>query len=526
MEAIFPVKDFFLRSKRWLEDVELYEELYGRWQASTRRRSPVSTAVTNEDLLILRKLRLEEGGKDVRSFVNFFFRDEIAKARRRILEEPILNDVITKDDLQYTRAATKATIRKQVGAARWSCQFDFKSWYDQIPLSPEIRKFFGVVLRGKTYRLKSLPMGGRQSCEVAQAVTWYLLSFDRPTSVQVATCIDNVRFTSDDREALQAAAQTFLERCNRVGAQINDPEVGVPERIKARDEFCGEVYDYAQKTRQLSDRTVAKIDAVVDLLRRCFVQRRAGGFFTYRRYAAIFGLVFYVSEVLLLELPRSAVKEYCRAMVDTTNFERRDWDRELPAHLFQVAAAASIEALLLVAKNNAPVPVSGRAHRAPFMTIVTDASATGWGAVALCDETVTHRHGQWSVDDLRSGRLTSSVSAEPLGVLRACLSLLEVGASGTVVILTDHQGLVAAAGAGFVWCDVYAETFSRLTELFPGVDFLFRWVDGERNLADSASRGAPVARSREEVIAALDGSLGKTELSVPNQARRQQEWML
>ena len=103
--------------------------------------------------------------------------------------------------------------------------------------------------------------------------------FDRPASVTVATIIDNIRFTGDDRAELIAAAKIFVERCAVVGAQLNDPEKSVEQRVTENDDFSGENYDYKAKTRRLTAKTLTKVSAV----ELNGVSREV---FTYRRYAA------------------------------------------------------------------------------------------------------------------------------------------------------------------------------------------------------------------------------------------------
>ena len=48
----------------------------------------------------------------------------------------------------------------------------------------------------------------------------------------------------DDRTELIAAAKIFVERCAAVGAQLNDPEKSVEQRVTENDDFSGENYDY------------------------------------------------------------------------------------------------------------------------------------------------------------------------------------------------------------------------------------------------------------------------------------------
>ena len=60
--------------------------------------------------------------------------------------------------------------------------------------------------------LTRLPMGQRQSVEVAQGATNVLLSFDHRGATS-QSCIDNVRFVGTKAEVLQAASTFIAARC-------------------------------------------------------------------------------------------------------------------------------------------------------------------------------------------------------------------------------------------------------------------------------------------------------------------------
>jgi hypothetical protein len=98
--------------------------------------------------------------------------------------------------------------------------FDFASFYDALPLSPEVREYFRFKIRGILFELNTLAMGQRQACQVAQAVCDAVCDFDMP-DVALATYIDNVRFCSRYPKALAAAVRTFLRRVKEVGLDLN-----------------------------------------------------------------------------------------------------------------------------------------------------------------------------------------------------------------------------------------------------------------------------------------------------------------
>jgi hypothetical protein len=101
--------------------------------------------------------------------------------------------------------------------------FDFKTWFLQLMVHPEVARYFGTRLsHGALYILKGVPMGWSWACAIAHAIT---VAFAREvvrelgipeTSMFAAFCIDNsiiaIRDGSVDANALLAAVDTVARR--------------------------------------------------------------------------------------------------------------------------------------------------------------------------------------------------------------------------------------------------------------------------------------------------------------------------
>lgn len=515
---------FFNRAIRWLTETGPYEEMYRRSSVMECRGVMQSRlAFPQQDMEKLKESKLRELAADEipgKMFVRGMPRDEEAKKRRRILFEPFMNDVMRRDDLQYFRQSERDVLRRQVQERKFNLQFDFASYYDQFELKSNIQPYYCVrttnaanqnkklsshsqldvsnELAGSptsgytTFCLKNLPMGGRHSCEVAQAVTWAILDGICPKGVEVATIIDNVRFVSDDFELIKKVGDEFLRRCAKANATLNDADKTVSERILQLECFSGEVYDFASKTRCLPPKTVEKLK--VASLVMAGVSEGKG--ITYRQFAAVNGLVMYATDVLAVPIIRiqNILKEYAGVMVETSHFLcPAHWDRKMTARLREGNAIATLLESLTM---NLAVPVVSQLDSCE-LTLVTDASAWGWAALAIrhSDGSVVTSGGPWSDDDRRFGRLQSSVTAEPLGILKGVISSVD-GGTRSARILTDHQPLVCAAQTkGRIVCEKYAECLARLDALYPTCTFVFAHVAGEvmgELGVDQASRGEQV----------------------------------
>lgn len=489
--------------------------------------------------LTQRLRRIQDEDMADRAYVRLFARTEEEKARRRILGEPLLNDNIEADDLQYAPPTEKRTIRRQVAEAADGAvqiQYDFQSYYDQFPLGAAGR-FFCVPTRSHGMcELVNLPMGAKFSCCVAQVVTWALLSFTRPADVQVATCIDNVRFCGS-RENVLAAAREFEARCAFVGAQFNDAHLSTEDRVTTSGVFCGEEYDFVHRTRRLNEKSITKLKTTAEVIATIW-SNRVSKRVSYRQVAAIYGVLSYSAEVLRVDLCslRSSLTAYCNLMKDTACFSTPDeWDQQVPEAKLIAFDWGAMEKKALECAHNIPVPAFDK-QRDREVLIVTDASRWGWasmaffagGAVGYCAE-------PWTDEDHRNYRLESSVQAEPLAMVRAATR--HFGGTrvdgGTVIFATDHAGMVFASARAAdrphdVKCEHYYNAIQRLRQLFPGAGFAIVFIGGKENPTDAGSRGstdaggAPI--SANEVLARTKTA---TELiAVQDKKRVRKPWML
>jgi len=153
-----------------------------------------------------------------RSSCNVFAVLEAIKNRRRGITEPLLNDYIFDSDLPNLTLPSKQFIRQRMSTAKFFVQLDAKAYFDQFGLSEEVAGFFGV---GDLLLQRTLPMGFRPSCHIAQRISERLLDMGI-SEVLVAAYIDNFLFWSDDLQQLRKAVDTFLERCRLAGILINE----------------------------------------------------------------------------------------------------------------------------------------------------------------------------------------------------------------------------------------------------------------------------------------------------------------
>ena len=416
---------------------------------------------------------LTKSGKFVscrpRCSVKSFSIPEWSKERRRPLFWPDLNASISRDLLLKDYIPLKREIRKKVFHSEWSVQFDFASWYDQLPMDAEISPLFSVD--GKTC-LRSLPMGFRPSAEVAHIITEVIADFPLPEGVNVVVYIDNIRFGGLNKVDVQKAASDFLARADKVGAVLNERSC-VPKR---QEDFLGERFNLTKKTRCLTKKTLDKVRAALTVLPSRM---------SYRQVAAVFGLSFFCSEVLDLPLAKhfKAMRYYRKTMAAVDH-----WDNVAPS--LSDEDKKSLTCWLKAILHNKPVPTWTSDESFPTLTIYCDASAYGWGAVCVSSSGVKEAGAPWSEEEKSRHNVQLSTVAEPLAVNKAVAAFVSTSCQH-VKIMSDHQGLIFAGNAGYGKGLDYNNMCLKLLEAFPDTTFSFEFIPGELNvLADALSRNA------------------------------------
>lgn len=487
------LREFLLRALRWLDDVEEYTKAGVHIFVLPSARLKQGRFFDSDILLMREHEKIEEVTDELSIWGTLlgFWTPEWSKERRRPIFAPDTNAVTEAEPLKYkSRSEVRAELNFG-GSDREVYSFDFAAYYDQFILAPEVRKLFCFRHGGSIFRLTRLPMGLRQACLVAQATTWALA--DVPIEgVCVTTMIDNVRFIGP-QHLVRPAVERFLKRCKQVRAVLNGLDlqamdldhIDFGELAVHRETFLGEEYDYDRRTVCVGSKSI-------DKLRWSWSQRTR---WTLRRFAAHISLLFYGSSTLGIRLCFffDILRQFRRLMSDIS-FGTRHWDQplgEIPASSF-----TELETWTNTMLRNEPRSLSFNKKDDDFThVVITDASRTGWGALSVSIETgsVIFEKDTWNACHDTYAR---STDAEPEGVFRAINRFIPPKAKFNVLVVTDHQPLVYAAGAG------YAKGFSanlllRRLAAFRS-RFTFVHIKGADNwIADGFSRQQ------------LDGSTGE-----------------
>lgn len=446
------------QSLRWVEDFEWYSQF--KLPPLRKHR----TRFTAEDIIAL-----EQAEKfvlcDPICSCDSFSVPEWDRERKRPIFHPDINSAIDKSSLIKGIIPLKQRVRENAASSRWSVQFDFASWYDQLPLDSKISPLFCFQDRRC---LASVPMGFRPSADVAQSVSAAIADFELPPGVNSTVYIDNVRFGGPTKASVVKAAKMFLSRAKQVGAIVNEQDI-VPTQ---REDFLGEHYDLVRGLRSLTSKNLKKLQYAVKML---------DGPLTARQLSAIFGLLFFSSEVLRTDLSLyfAALSFFRRASATVS-----EWDDAAPP--FTEPALSNLRLWFEELIQNKPTPIVSTTPE-PDLTFFVDASEFGFGAVCISDRGVQLLQGEWSVEDRASYDVNHSTVAEPLAVRRVA-ALVVSGGHKHVRVLSDHMGLIFAGNKGYGKCRSYNDMCLFLKG-YGNTVFTFGFVPGALNVtSDKLSR--------------------------------------
>lgn len=465
---------------KWVNDATVYAPFLERYINAPIRR-PARCSLSQEDIDIMLTLDryAEIDGCEVLAYCNSFARVEIMKLRRRHILEPLLNDYMSQDAFKHFSLVQRSDIRKNL--RRYNIQFDAASFFDQFPLAWDVSRLMCIRADGKSYAYRTLPMGCRISCIVAQATLNALLDFDTTATVWRAGYIDNVLFTSDDRDAVIKHGETFVARCAHAGVTLNDAEKDVASRVEQEFDFLGEHYNTTGAedtwTRKNTSKTVTKLRAA-----SLAVTTR----YTWRQLAAFAGLLLFASSITdTCPAQHFTFLTYYRQAMAAGD---KKWNAPIPLSLRSDAADNDLAQWLQDATLNNAQPLRDN-DDAPQLTMWVDASRAGWGALVQDASGAFRSIGApWSDADHARWNLSSSVASEPLALRRAILACAN---NNTTVIqaFTDHKPLTYAAQAGYAKAFAYNDTLLTIRSIFPKLRLRLAYIEGQLNtIADGISR--------------------------------------
>lgn len=469
--------------------------------------------------------------------VNVFAVPEL-KGRRRLITEPHLNSVIAKHELPTVKYPTRLDRRQSLRYAKYMLQIDFEAYYDSIPMPPVLRDNFVFRTRkNQYYRLKTLPTGARWSVAVGQGITNVIVDIDTPVTIH--TLIDNILIAAEDGQEQEflRAVRSILERIKKVNL-LTSPDRD--ELLKWDDKtilntaqegnvFLGEEYAAWNGKERLirnSAKTVAKLQLALRATK-----------FSHRSFASVVSLALFALHTTQMN-PASAFK-LMRAYRGVYRQTARGYDWDDPLNYLDPSVHQSLLSLGGALAENiwwtiADVRMASYNDKDYDVIVYTDASASGWGAIAQSTSTgkVTTYQQQWvhnlhpdtkvvSTTNLHFNK-KHSAHAEPRGAHIALRQLVKEGLpdGSKVAIVTDHFPIAHAQkrlngyggiGRGYALNKLYEYSYDLLYKR--KIQVVFFYLTGRCNPADELSRNFGVKAAAWEIVRHQVGDMGLPPLS-------------
>jgi len=297
---------------------------------------------------------------------------------------------------------------------------------------------------------------------------------------------------------VHTVAKRFLARANEARAVLNSTKIDV---VSSAD-ILGEHYNLATQTRALTSKTRTKVSIVQKYLDEKVRQGpdQAGMIdlhISRRELAAIVGVLLFGSRVVSIPLCEHywPLRTW-RELMAVTHWD--EWASQLPP--IPANTAKQFVSWASAVQHAKPVPITAEAS-APGLVLFVDASATGWGVVAVRDGGTLCDGQRWS------DSIGSSVVAEPLATWMAICRTVNAN-DKHITIFSDHLPLVYAGNKGYAKCFTYNTLLQKITATFPEKIFRFEHIAGVNNPSDEPSRGRKIDEKKlQEALRHLNSNV-------------------
>jgi hypothetical protein len=469
---------------------------------------------------------------------------EIEKERCRPVWACAINDAEFPEKPPEITLHPYAKIMQSMNRADYFCQVDGKSMFDQFFIDNEdIRSYFSFLVGDSVVALNRIPMGFKYAPGVAQ-ITSEVMSYDPPNEEEPMHCecivhLDNLGFVwwrkgqenhDEEKRQIVRKMERFFKRAVEANFQLNEFTMEEMRKMNASNiweglqnhliergkpanqpfTFLGVTYDLQQvSTKRVAEKTKKKLTAVAAIIARQQISPVA----SYRQIAMLVGLIRYASKIHEFHNEDFTTYATLQKMSAECQKDESWWDRTI-GHIH----AHNLTPLVEIAERimqSSPVPIEREWNCEKAIRLFVDASKVGWGAVAL------HPNGR---SEVVKGRWTqpslfeSSVRAEPKGV-EETIAALKLAPETTVLIITDHEGLVWASQAVQAHTYYYHKALRLIQTMGLNAKFLF--IQGVSNPADEPSRDRPMTTPPQRLIelGAAAGAGAAWALQFPNSGR-------
>ncbi len=334
---------------------------------------------------------------------------------RPILDLRLLNRSVSR--LKFRMLTVKQVV-SQIRSEDWFVTIDLKDAYFHVSILPSHRKFLRFAFRGKAYQYQVLPFGLALSPRTFTKCVDAALAPLRLQGIRILNYIDDWLILAHSEQLAVRHRDVVLAHMKELGLRLNAKK-SVLSPFQ-RTAYLGVVWDSTTMQARLSP---ARIESILNTVRRV----REGLSLTVKQFQILLGLMAAASNVIPFGLL------YMRPLqwwLKSKGFSPRG----NPFRMIKVTRRC-LRALDMWRKPwfLSQGPVLGAPCRR--VTLATDASLTGWGAVMSGHPA----RGLWS-----GHHLTWHINClEMLAVFRALKHFLPDLRNHNVLVRTDNTAVVS-----------------------------------------------------------------------------------
>ncbi|KAI2657343.1 Transposon Ty3-G Gag-Pol polyprotein [Labeo rohita] len=362
---------------------------------------------------LLRKEAIEVVPPHVREsgfYIRYFIVPKKDGGLRPILDLRLLNCSVKR--LKFKQVVS------QIRSEDWFVTIDLKDGYFHVSILPQHRKFLRFAFRGEAYQYRVLPFGLALSPRTFTKCVDAALAPLRLQGIRILNYIDDWLILAQSEMVAVRHRDVVLAHMKALGLRLNAKK-SVLSPLQ-RTTYLGVVWDSTTMQARLSP---ARIESILTAVKRV----KLGRSLTVKQFQQLLGLMAAASNVIPFDLL------YMRPLqwwLKTKGFSPRG----NPRHMIKVTRRC-LRALDMWRKPwfLSQGPVLGAPCRR--VTLATDASLTGWGAVMSGHPA----RGLWS-----GRQLTWYINClEMLAVFRALKHFLPDLRDRHVLVRTDNTSVVS-----------------------------------------------------------------------------------
>lgn len=311
------------------------------------------------------------------------------------------------------------TLSQIIKGGEFMVKVDIQDAYLNVPMHRKSMKYLGLQIGKSTYQFTSLCFGLNIAPQVFTRIMKAALKPLRRKGLRIVAYLDDLLILGDTAEQAKDSGEMVVKHLETLGFLINSKKTDLEP--KQTREFLGMIV--CTKTMQ-----ILTPDEKLKRIAREAKVRQSQDHWTMRKWSSTIGLILSVSRGMQIG------QLMCRAMLRDLRLamaRNRGWKLDA---LVEVSGDSRQE---LQWWNKEAWRYNGKPlHQpTPKLTLTTDASSIGWGAV-LGDRTF---QGKWEGPEME---LTSN-QIEALAILKALQTLKHELSGNTIRILSDNTATVA-----------------------------------------------------------------------------------